>query len=74
MQEQKVDYRKLLERDYPEELRPGGHVDWMMEHCQWLDAHPEEWKTEPTWLREAYRENPEEAVLKASYEFLRSFA
>lgn len=67
-------YRELLERDYPEELRPGGFVERKREDCRYLDKHPEEWKREPKWFREAYRENPEEAILKMCYEFLESFA
>ena len=68
------DYKALMERDYPEELEPNGFLEQTREHCQYLDKHPEEWKREPKWFREAYKENPEAAILKMTYEFLESFA
>ena len=68
------DYRKLMEQDYPEELEPGGFLELMTEHCKYLDKHPEQWDREPKWFREAYRINPEQAILKMTYETLDSFA
>ena len=68
------DYLHLMQRDYPEELKPGGFVEATKARFQYLDRHPNEWSREAEWVREAWRKNPEEAVLKYSYEFLRSFA
>lgn len=73
MQEQ-TNYKELMERDYPEEMKPGGFLDQQTEHCKYLDKHPEQWNREPKWFREAYKENPEEAILRMTYEFLESFA
>lgn len=69
-----TDYLALLKRDYPEELETGGFVEWARNRFSYLDKHPEKWKQEATWVREAWRRDPEAAVLKYSYEFLRSFA
>lgn len=68
------DYLALLKRDYPEELEPNGFVEQTRNRFQYLDKHPEDWKREAEWVREAWKQNPEAAVLKYSYEFLRSFA
>ena len=67
-------YLALLKRDYPEELETKGFVEWTRNRFQYLDEHPEEWKREAAWVREAWQQNPEAAVLKYSYEFLQSFA
>lgn len=69
-----TDYLMLLKRDYPEELKPGGFVEQTRNRFLYLDKHPEEWKREAHWVREAWMQNPEAAVLKYSYEFLQSFA
>lgn len=68
------DYLSLLKQDYPEELEPNGFVEQTRNRFQYLDKHPEEWKREAAWVREAWKQNPETAVLKYSYEFLQSFA
>ena len=68
------DYKALMERDYPEELEPNGFLEQLREDCKYMDKHPERWKEEPKWFREAYKENPEAALLKRTYEFLESFA
>ena len=74
MQEQQINYKELMERDYPEEMREGGFLEYTRNHCLYLDKHPEQWEREPKWFREAYKKNPEEAIFQMSYEFLESFA
>ena len=67
-------FLELLKQDYPEELEPNGFVEQTRNRFLYLDQHPEEWKREAKWVREAWMQNPEKAVLKYSYEFLQSFA
>ena len=67
-------YLELLKRDYPEELESNGLVTLLRNRCAYLDRHPEQWEREPKWFREAYRKDPEAAILEYSYEHLRSFA
>lgn len=68
------DYKAMRERDYPEEMEPGGFVADLRDRCQYMDKYPEQWSRESKQFREAYKENPEEAILQHSYEFLRSLA
>lgn len=75
MEEQdKTNYLELLKQEYPEELEPNGFVARTRERFRYLDQHPEKWTQEAAWVQEAWKQNPEEAVLRYSYEFLRSFA
>lgn len=69
-----LDYLALLKQHYPEELEPGGFVEWAREHFRYLDKHPEQWTEMASWIRPAWNKDPEATVLKYSYEFLRSFA
>lgn len=71
---EKAKYLELMKRDYPEDLQPGGFVEQTRNRFLYLDKHPEEWKREAAWVRKAWQEDPEAAVLKYSYEFLLSFA
>ena len=71
--EKMVDYLELLKRDYPEELQPGGMLESTLETFKYNEAHPEEWKQEATWVREAYKQNPQQAAAQYVWKLLRSF-
>ena len=71
---QNPNYKELMERDYPEEMKTGGFVENVRDRCRYLEKYPEAWEREPKWFREAYKKNPEEAILQMSYEILESFA
>ena len=74
MNTSKEEYRHLLLLDYPEAFEPNGFVSWTRSYFEYIDVHPEQWKELPMWVEEAWNQDPEMAVLKYAYEFLRSFA
>lgn len=69
-----MEYRELLEKDYPEELGPNGFVERLRESCLYMEQHPQKWAEYPEWFRNLYREDKERAILAYSWTFLESFA
>ena len=74
MTEQAKKYYELMKQDYPEELEVRGFVETTEAACIYRDKNPKRWEEMPVWFLEMYKQDPKAAILKYSYEFLRSFA